>query len=187
MKKLLLLFILSLQFSISSKAQCELMKVEIKDTTVKKVLKEYIALGYKHEKLTDEKGIVLVQFRRLVDDLGTGSLQSIIRIEVEITKDNFYVEFKRPYTNYTVVDGVIVLIEYEGQRGIIIPSEDCSKCIDKIVGNKVNQFPPIEEYLTTLPISNKRVKMRKDRKTDTHLSGSYSIQQNGKYMFHPSI
>lgn len=183
MKKLLLLFIFSLLFSNSSKAQCELMKVEIRDTTVKKVLKEYIGLGYKYSKLPGDKGVVLLQISQGLQNTGNDGYETGTQLCLSITWDNHYKEFQIPFTNYTIIDDEIVLIQYEGQRGIITPSEDCLKCIDKIVGNKVKQFPAKEEYWTTLPFSNKRVKKTKERKTDTHMGGCYYIDLKGNYVF----
>ncbi|MEA5256290.1 hypothetical protein VB264_00740 [Arcicella aquatica] len=187
MKSLLLLSILFLFLSINSKAQCELMKVEIKDTTVKKALKEYIGLGYKYSKLPGDKGIVLLQISRGLQSTGNDGHETGTQLCVSITWDNHYKEFQTPYTNYTIIDDEIVLIEYEGQEGIIKPSKECSKCIDKIVGNKVKQFPAKEEYWTTLPLSNKRVKMIKERKSDTYMGGCYYIDLKGNYIFRQGI
>ena len=183
MKSLLLLSILYLSFSINSKAQCELMKVEIKDTTVKKALKEYIGLGYKYNKLPGDKGIVLLHISRGMKYMGNDIYEKRTTLSVCITWDNHYKEYKTPYTNYTIIDDEIVLIEYEGQGGIITSSEECSKCIDKIVGNKLKQFPPIEEYWTTIPYSNIRAKKRKDRKAEIYMGGSYWIDSKGNYTF----
>ncbi|MDR6560879.1 MULTISPECIES: hypothetical protein [unclassified Arcicella] len=187
MKILLLLSILFLSLSINSKAQCELMKVEIKDTTIMKALKEYIGLGYKYSKLPGDKGIVLLHISRRWEKIENDRYETKTNLRVCITWDNHYKEYQTPYTNYTIIDDEIVLIEYEGQGGIITPSVDCSKCIDKIVGNKVKQFPPIEEYWTTLPISNKRVKKIKERNTEIYMGGFYSIDSKGNYIFRQGI
>ena len=187
MKKLLLVSILFLFLSISSNAQCELMKVEIKDTTVMKALKEYIGLGYKYSKLPGDKGIVLLQISQGLQNTENDRRETGTQLCLSITWDNHYKEFQIPYTNYTIIDDEIVLIQYEGQRGIIKPSKECSKCIDKIVGNKVKQFPAKEEYWTTLPLSNKRVKMIKERKSDTYMDGCYYIDLKGNYIFRQGI
>lgn len=175
MKKTLIFSSLFFLLLINCHAQCDIMKVEIKDSVALKALTEYIVAAQNAKFLTPEKGIVLLNISK-----ENSGIEYNYRIC--ITNDNHYIEYRHPYVNYTVIEGVIFLIEYAGSRNKIDPSATAQECINKIVGNKVKPFPRRVELLTTLP-SGQKVTQRAERILDIKKDGSYYFDGKGNYQF----
>lgn len=179
MKKTLIFSSFFFLLLINCHAQCDIMKVEIKDSVVLKALKEYVVTAQNAQFITPNKGIVLLY----IDNHNTGLEY---RYGISITNNNFYIESKHPYVNYTIIGGVIFLIEYEGSRKIIEPSIACQKCINKLVGDKVTPFPKRVELLKTLP-SGQVVIQRSERVLNLEMSGAYFFDGKGNYQFKQAL
>jgi hypothetical protein len=178
MKNTIFTFLLVSLIFTNCTAQCDLLKVEIKDSSVLKALKEYVTLARNSNYITQNKGIILLSISKDID--------GVERFGVYVTKDNHYKEFQHLYLNYTIIDDVIFLIKNDISQKIIKPSILISDCIEKIVGDKVDIFPKREEYIKTLP-SGKQVTQIRDRKMNTFLSGAYLFESNGNYHFKQSL
>lgn len=174
MKKTTLIAILSILLCVKSYGQCEIMKVEIKDSTVLLALRGYVAKGFMDGKLTKEKGIGLLSFNQLEN--------GACRLGVVIISEDIYKMRNRLYLNYTVIDGAIFLIEHTSFNGKLSASEVTWNCIDKIVGNKLKPYPKTVKRERILPNGDKVIPMDVP-KYDYQMDGAFYFDGKGNFQF----
>lgn len=144
-KPLYLVLIIILNINFITNAQKGSFALTINDTNQIKALKEYVQLlKSKRQDLSDNKFVVMFY----EDRNGSGTKDDPFSIDVHViaTKTNYYKYFNKPLIGYFWLEGVLFIVEnnskyLHGSLGMIAE-------IDKVVGDKLEEYIPTKEVDT---------------------------------------